>query len=56
MGNGLRFYKHFLPELQDCDFTANFCDWINDLFDALNQNKGLKIGDKYYKVNLILTN
>ncbi|KYN13650.1 hypothetical protein ALC57_14163 [Trachymyrmex cornetzi] len=39
IARGLRFYKNFLPELKDCDSTANFCDWINDLFDALNQSK-----------------
>jgi hypothetical protein len=56
MAYGLRFYKNFLLELQDCDCTANFCNWINDLFDALNQNKSLKIEDKYYKVNSTLKN
>lgn len=56
MAHGLRFYKNFLPELQNCDSTANFCEWINNLFDALNRNKsssGVTIEDKDYKVNLI---
>lgn len=59
MAHGLRFYKNFLPELEGCDDTANFCEWINDLFDALNQNKssgGVTTGDTAYKVNFILYN
>lgn len=53
MAYGLRFYKNFLPELQDCDSTANFCEWINNLFDALNRNtSGLKIGNTDYKVHI----
>lgn len=39
MAHSLRFYKNCLPELQDCDSTANFCEWVNNLFDALNRNK-----------------
>lgn len=56
MASGLRFYKHFLPDLQECDNTANFCEWINDLFDALNRIKsseGVTIEDKHYKVSLV---
>jgi len=54
MAYGLRFYKHFLPELQECDSTAHFCEWINNLFDALNRNKsGLTIGNTDYKVQII---
>lgn len=54
MASGLRFYKHFLPDLKDCDSTANFCEWINALFDALNRTKsteGVAIEDEYYKVS-----
>lgn len=57
MASGLRFYKHFLPDLQDSDSTANFCEWTNDLFDALNQIKaseGVTIGDEHYKVSFVL--
>jgi len=55
MAYGLRFYKNFLPELQDCDSTANFCEWIDNLFDALNRNtSGLKIGNTDYKVHIKL--
>ncbi|XP_066583037.1 uncharacterized protein [Prorops nasuta] len=51
MANGLRLYKHFLPELEDCDSTANFCDWINDLFDSLNHNsEGLTADSLGYAV------
>lgn len=56
MSHGLRFYKNFLPELQECDNTANFCEWINNLFDALNRNKvseGLTVENTDYKVNKI---
>ena len=59
MASGLKFYKNFIPDLQDCDNTANFCEWINNLFDALNKIKiseGMTIGDKHYKVNSVLIN
>lgn len=48
MASGLRFYKHYVPNLQDCDSTVNFCEWINALFDALNRtksNEGMTIGE-----------
>jgi hypothetical protein len=57
MAHGLRFYKNFLDELKDCDSTANFCDWINDLFDALNQNKssaGVTTESTHYKVKFVV--
>jgi len=36
--------------------TANFCEWLNDLFDAINRNKsfeGVICENKDYKVSLI---
>lgn len=56
MAHGLQFYKNFVPGLKDCDNTANFCEWINDLFDALNQGKssaGVTIESTHYKVNFV---
>lgn len=44
--------KHFVG----CEETIKFCEWMNDLFDALNiksPNRGLKPDTKDFKVHTI---
>lgn len=52
--NGLRFYRGLgLPDFKECESTALFCEWINQLFDVLNRNEkhqGLKPGNSDYEV------
>lgn len=53
VARGLQFYRNFIPELNDSEATANFCEWINDLFDSLNRKMpahGLKPDNADYKV------
>lgn len=48
MAYGLRFYKNFLTNLEKCESTANFCEWINNLFYSLNRTnscEGVTPGD-----------
>ena len=53
VANSLRFYKRFVPELRKSEETAKFCEWINQLFDALNimkTNEALTVNSSQYKV------
>ncbi|XP_071640111.1 uncharacterized protein [Temnothorax longispinosus] len=53
VAKGLRFYKGREPELQDCEPTANFCKWMNDMFDALNRTNpidGVTPGNSDFEV------
>jgi len=50
----LKFYKaRGGPELQDCEATIDFCQRLNDLFDALNRktlNEGITSSGNNFKV------
>ncbi|XP_077282627.1 uncharacterized protein LOC143908738 [Temnothorax americanus] len=53
VAHGLRFYQNRVPELKDCETTADFCEWMNNMFDALNRReylKGLKPGNPDFKI------
>nr|XP_011313254.1 PREDICTED: uncharacterized protein LOC105272727 [Fopius arisanus] len=48
---GLKILRN-IPELRDSEETAEFCKWMNDLFDALNGNnemQGVSPGNIDYK-------
>lgn len=47
MAEALRHYKQVDENLKDCEATAQFCERINSMFDALNRvspDKGLTFG------------
>lgn len=37
MAKALTFYASRNPALSNCESTAKFCIWMNNLFDALNR-------------------
>lgn len=46
-------YKDYYEELKGCEKTAEFCQFINKMFDALNRTKpenGLKLDSRDYMV------
>ncbi|XP_043287495.1 uncharacterized protein [Venturia canescens] len=50
---GLRFFQQYVPELKDCEGTAAFCEWINQMFDALNRKddiEGMQPGNTDFKI------
>ncbi|KYQ47745.1 hypothetical protein ALC60_13219 [Trachymyrmex zeteki] len=54
VARGLRYYSSYYRELKDSIATAEFCEWINSMFDALNIRKyenGLKPGNKDFLVH-----
>ncbi|XP_039314971.1 uncharacterized protein LOC113005139 [Solenopsis invicta] len=48
VAKGLRFYSSY-REIEDSTAIADFCEWMNFMFDALNRREyqnGLKVGNK----------
>ncbi|XP_039304133.1 uncharacterized protein LOC113005759 [Solenopsis invicta] len=54
MAKGLRFYRDDgLPGLKDCESTAVFCEWMNEMFNALNlgsDSEGMKPDCSNFKI------
>lgn len=50
--SALRFYSKYFPELKGCEATADFCQWMNDMFYALNRKgeNGLKPREADFEV------